>query len=79
MKIMSEEIGSMQNTVIHYLINSYRKYKNKVAIVCNGQTTTYEELYKKTLKVAEKINEGTGGGVSRYGQKAYNRNDEKFR
>ena len=44
---MSEEIDSMQNTVIHYLINSYTKYKNKAAIVCNGQTTTYEELYKK--------------------------------
>lgn len=75
---MSEEIGSMQNTVIHYLINSYGKYKNKAAIVCNGQTTTYEELYKKTLKVAEKINERTGG-VSKRSQKAHNRNDEKFR
>lgn len=60
---MSEEIDSMQNTVIHYLINSYTKYKNKAAIVCNGQTTTYEELYKKTLKAAEWINERTGGGV----------------
>ncbi len=59
---MSEEIDSMQNTVIHYLINSYTKYKNKAAIVCNGQTTTYEELYKKTLKAAEWINERTGGG-----------------
>ncbi len=66
---MSEEIDSMQNTVIHYLINSYTKYKNKAAIVCNGQTTTYEELYKKTIKVAEWINEKTGGGYQGITQK----------
>lgn len=46
----------MQNTVIHFLINSYKKYKNKAAIVCNGKITTYEELYKATLKAADWIN-----------------------
>lgn len=49
----------MQNTVIHYLINSYINYENKVAIVYNGKTTTYGELYNTTLKVAKIINERT--------------------
>lgn len=52
----------MQNTVIHYLISSYRSYKNKAAIIYNGQTITYEKLYKTTLKVAGWINKRTGRG-----------------
>lgn len=53
----------MQNTVIHYLIKSYRNYKNKAAIVYNGKIITYEELYNVTLNVADWINRRTGGGV----------------
>lgn len=53
----------MQNTVIHYLIKSYRNYKNKAAIVYNGKIITYEELYNVTLNVADWINRRTGGGI----------------
>ncbi|MDE7476354.1 MAG: amino acid adenylation domain-containing protein [Lachnospiraceae bacterium] len=51
----------MQNTVINYLINSYRNYKDKTAIVYNGKAVTYKELYNTTLKVANKVTERTGG------------------
>lgn len=59
----------MQNTVIHYLIKSYRNYKNKAGIVYNGKIITYEELYNVTLNVADWINRRTGGGYNKPSKK----------
>lgn len=58
---MSEKFNGMQNTVIDYLINSYRNYGDKIAIVYNGKTVTYKELYNTILKIAGIICEKTGG------------------
>jgi amino acid adenylation domain-containing protein len=46
----------MLNTVLDYLINSYEKYPEKVAIVYQERKLTYKELYVSAVKIAGWIN-----------------------
>jgi amino acid adenylation domain-containing protein len=46
----------MLNTTLDYLINSYEKYPEKVAIVYKERKITYKELYISAIKIAGWIN-----------------------
>lgn len=45
----------MLNSVIEYLKNSYEKYPDKTALVCNNESTSYRELFISSCKIAEWI------------------------
>lgn len=51
-----EELAYMVNTVIDYIIASYKNYESKIAIVYKDKPVTYKELYNGMMKTAGWIN-----------------------
>ena len=51
-----EELAYMVNTVIDYIIASYKNYESKIAIVYKDKPVTYKELYNVMMKTAGWIN-----------------------